>query len=112
MFLTGQMFAAAFCAGVAAWLAHRLIGRRTYHTPIPRYIVGVALCLVPWSLAVLAAPLHPVNVIVGAWLVFAAAGAGTWIGYEQDRPVATLQDVERLAALLSGEHADEPSRGD
>lgn len=112
MFLTGYVFIAAFVAGVAAWVAHRLMRRRTYTTPIPRYFVGVVICLAPWSLAVLSAPMDAVNAIVGCWLTFGGAAIGTWIGYEQDRPATTEADIERLAALIVGEHTDGPNPRD
>jgi len=111
--ITGQMCIAAFVAGVAAWVAHRLMRSRRYPTPLPRYFVGVSICLVPWSLAVLAAPTSLEAAIIGAWLVFGGAAVGTWIGYEGDPPALPLpRDLDALAGYLVSEHTDGSDDGD
>ncbi len=106
MLLTSEMFAAGMIAAVCQAVAHLLMKRRTYITPIPRYAVGVTLALVPWSAALAANRLQ--EPIVGVWFVFGASGFATWLAYELDKKQPTEADAERLASYLAAEHTDEP----
>lgn len=108
--LIAFMLAAGPLAGLLEWLAHAKMRSRTYLTPIPRYIVGVVLAGLPWTLASVTALWEAdaltiiITLAAGFWYVFGWAGAATWLAYEQDRPSATSRDVERLASYIAGEH--------
>lgn len=112
MLLTPYMFAAGVIIGILQIGAHALMRDRTYLTPIPRYAVGVALALIPYSIALAFDGRQ--DAIVGVWYVFGASGLATWLGYEIDRPVTTDADAARLAEYLIAEHddADEPEPRD
>lgn len=110
---------AMLLAGVAAALgcqaAHTRMRERTYLTPVPRYVTGVALAIIPWSAAAMGALARPnteaiLVLAIGIWYVFGCAGFATWNAYEEDRPRATEADAERLAAYLAGEHDEERGR--
>ena len=117
--LLGFMLTAGLLTFILEWTAHQWMRERTYTTPIPRYAVGVALALVPWTGASACALIEPwemtdavIVVVAGVWYVFGLAGAATWLAYERDRPSATEADAERLAAYLAGEHGDAQEASD
>lgn len=108
---------AGLATALACTAAHRRMAKRTYITPIPRYGVGVACALIPWTLASIPALLAPnlqavLTLGIGIWYVFGCGGFATWLAYEDDRPRATEADARRLAAFIAGEHDDAPRRGD
>jgi uncharacterized membrane protein len=111
------MLLAGVAAGLGCQAAHTRMRERTYLTPVPRYVIGVALALIPWSLAGMAAlgtPTVETVVIlgIGIWYVFGCGGFATWLAYEEDRPHATEADARRFATFIAGEHDDAPERGD
>lgn len=114
--LIAFMLAAGPLAGLLEYLAHAKMRQRTYLTPIPRYIVGVVLAGLPWTIAATAAlwEVDHLTMLItlgaGFWYVFGWAGALTWLAYEQDRPSVTPHDVERIANYIAGEHDGERGR--
>lgn len=111
MILTWPLFAAGLTTGLLAFVAHALMRTRTYHTPIPRYIVGVLIALVPWAGALLAQEADASGAIVGAFFSFGCGMIGTWVGYETDPPLATGADVDRILAAIEGEHESDDCNG-
>lgn len=113
MLLTWPLFAAGLLTGLLAFVAHWLMRTRRYATPIPRYIVGVLLALVPWGGALLIEDGGRVAAIVGAFFSFGCGWIGTWAGYESDpqlKPVTEI-DVERIVAAIEGEHEPDDRDG-
>lgn len=111
------MLLAGLAAGLGCTAAHRRMHERTYLTPIPRYGIGVAIALIPWSLAAAPALLAStaettLTLGIGIWYVFGCGGFATWLAYEQDRPRTTEEDARRFAPFIAGEHDDAPGRGD
>ena len=107
---------AGIAAGLGCQVAHTRMRERAYLTPVPRYTIGVALSLIPWSLAVMPALAAPsleavLTVGIGIWYVFGCGGFATWLAYEEDRPRTTEADARRFASFIAGEH-DEKERGD
>lgn len=111
------MLLAGVATGLGCFAAHLRMRERTYLTPIPRYVIGVLLALIPWSLASFPALVAP-NVTavlvlgIGIWYAFGCGMFATWLAYEEDRPRATEADARRLAAFIAGEHDDATERGD
>jgi hypothetical protein len=106
MLLTWPLVTAGIVTGVGAFVAHWLMRDRRYATPIPRYIVGVLLALIPWGCALVIEETSITTAIVGAFYSFLCGAIGTWIGYETDPQAApvTTADVERIVAAIEGEH--------
>lgn len=104
MLLTQSMAIFGIAAGFFQWTAHRMMRRRTYATPIPRYAVGsfIILCCFAAGWGMEPAQ-HPV---IGLVLTYGTSLIGTWLGYEQDRPVATEKDVDRLLGHVIAEHTN------
>jgi hypothetical protein len=116
MLISWPMVVAGLLTGIGCLFAHRRMRKRTYLTPIPRYTIGVALALIPWTVALIIEPgattIETVALaIVGVWTAFGAGVFGTWIGYEEDRKEPTEADVENLARYITGEH-DAPAGSD
>lgn len=103
------MFVAGIVAGACQWLAHLLMDKRTYTTPVPRYGVGVAIALTWFSVAYVFEPSQ--DPITAIWYIFGASGVATWLAYEADKKMPTEADVERLAGYIAAEH-NEQEHGD
>lgn len=111
------MLLAGLATGLACWSAHQHMKGRVYLTHIPRYCVGVASALLPWSFAgapAIIAPSVPavLTLGIGIWYVFGCGFFATWLAYEHDRPSTTEADARRFAPFIAGEHDDAPGRGD
>lgn len=102
MLLTWPMFSCGLIAAVLQCVAHWLMRARTYHTPIPRYGTGVAICLVGFTLAYALDPRqHPVTAI---WYMFGCSGVATWLAYEADKKMPDESDLLKYAPLIAAEH--------
>lgn len=117
MLISWPMLVANLLTFLGCLFAHRKMRNRSYPTPIPRYVVGVLLALVPWTTALIIEPGATITdavalAVVGVFGAFGAGMVGTWLGYEEDRPEPTAADVERLARFIEGEHRDESEGSD
>lgn len=108
MLLTWPMFSCGLIAAALQWLAHVLMRNRTYHTPIARYGVGVAICLVAYTLAYVVDQRQ--EPITGIWYVFGCSGVATWLAYEADKKMPTDSDLLKYAPLIAAEHDETEHR--
>ena len=105
MLLTWPMFTLGLFAALGQVAAHYAMKDRTYHTPIPRYAVGVAIALAAYSIAYAIDPRQ--DAIIGPWFVFGCCGVATFLAYEADRPAVTEADIEHFISHIEAEHTDE-----